>query len=210
MNNENSISSNYDETPLKKGNVYQRIVDDHDEDETRSKDNPEKNNDDDYCLYLGPEELTNYPEKSNPEKIILSIDIIIIFFLILLLELELKDILKGQKKISSDTITEAFHRNMDLKTIRNILESKDLMRVVKEKYGIRYFIKDLIRLNNGVWLNDEIININILRILSKFNLKGDFHIFSTHFMSYLCGRSSDTYDYSAVERFILNCCKNFI
>ena len=47
MNNENSISSNYDETPLKKGNVYQRIVDDHDEDETRSKDNPYRVDDED-------------------------------------------------------------------------------------------------------------------------------------------------------------------
>ena len=88
-----------------------------------------------------------------------------------------------------------------MSAIENILESEDIHKVVRLKNNSDYIIRDLIRLNNGVWLNDEIINFNMMRIKEKVN-KGTnkgIHIFSSFFIGKLY-RDENKYHYPNVER----------
>ena len=84
--------------------------------------------------------------------------------------------------------------------INEILISEELDKLVKHKYDIDYLIKDLIRLNNGVWLNDEIININMLRIKEKVIVNKDIHIFNSWFIGKLYRDDGNVYAYSNVNR----------
>ena len=126
---------------------------------------------------------------------------IIIFFLILLLApppATLKEILKGKIPFSLNTLEAAKQFNMNY--INEILNSEELDELVKHKYDIDYLIKDLIRLNNGVWLNDEIININMLRIKEKVIVNKDIHIFNSWFIGKLYRDNGNVYAYSNVNR----------
>jgi Ulp1 family protease len=105
------------------------------------------------------------------------------------------------KPFSDKTIEAAKKMGLNMSAIENILESEDIHKAVKLKYNSDYIIRDLIRLNNGVWLNDEIINFNMMRIKEEVN-KGTnkgIHIFSSFFIGKLY-RDEKEYNYPNVER----------
>jgi len=102
------------------------------------------------------------------------------------------------KPFSDKTIEAAKKMGLNMSAIENILESEDIHKVVTLKYNSDYIIRDLIRLNNGVWLNDEIINFNMMRIKEEVNNKG-IHIFSSFFIGKLY-RDENKYHYPNVER----------
>jgi hypothetical protein len=107
------------------------------------------------------------------------------------------------KPFSEKTIEAATKMGLNMSAIKNILESEDIHKVVKQKYNSDYIIRDLIRLNNGVWLNDEIINFNMMRINEEVN-KGTnkgIHIFSSFFIGKLYrNRDLNEYNYDEVKR----------
>jgi len=102
------------------------------------------------------------------------------------------------KPFSEKTIEAAKKMGLNMSAIKDILESEDIQKVVKLKDNSDYIIRDLIRLNNGVWLNDEIINFNMMRIKEEVNNKG-IHIFNSFFIGKLY-RDKNKYHYPNVER----------
>jgi Ulp1 family protease len=103
----------------------------------------------------------------------------------------------GKKTFSDKTIEAANNMGLDMLAINEILNSTDLARIVLRKFNADYTIRSLIRLNNGIWLDDEIININISRIKEKAN-KG-IHIFNSFFIEKLY-RETNVYAYCNVKR----------